>query len=1143
MLAKENKSRSKNSQSQERVEGNMTLSDKGHLLSQGFEYIHNSCGNDPPNEDLKREFSQLYDELRNIQIESRLLILEQRKINIINRMNAIRPFLNDVNTTYSGDKSEGKLEIAISNNLITSELDLPKVEISLDVITSRLYNNKFKDVNDEEVLSQDDVTAINLLTTSKRLESGHHVIGLSRKHDKKQLPNNKALALRRLQHLKKKLVRYPELNLKYKNVIDNYSFSGYVPKERKYHTYLPKWYLPPHAVVSAKKTGKVRAAQHKGVSSNNFLSSGPNVVFDLVDVIMRFRENHLAIVADIKEMFLQVRVHKVDIGALRFLWWQDGFVRTKWVSNDPSLLVDVCKSSPISQSIDLNPDATSQQTLGLHWNCSLDTFQIASFNRITSPTKRSVLSMLSSVFDPLGFAAPFIFPGKLLLQDMFRKKMGWDDQLSDDSLDVFDQWCRKLDFLNKLHIPRCIKPQIDVNRFELHVFSHASELGYGAVAYLFSETAQHDTQCNLIFSKSKVAPLKSISIPRLELTAAVLASRIATKIKRECRLPIKSTIFWTDSMIVLYYINNSTTRYRTFVANRLTEIRGASDPNQWRYIPSQQNPADALSRVVKCDTQFWEVWISGPKFLIGPKELWPTQPHDLNVDGSLIENKKSKVIILTTVTSPLHKLITYYSSWTKLIRAIAWITRFKTYIRTMFSRKSDCSLSVGSLKFDDIVNAERDLIKLVQSESFNKEICCLNKNNSSIPRSSRLYKLNPTLVDGILRVGSRRSNGLSTLITAPIIFPNDHPVTTILINYYHHLEGHSGTIHTLNSIRNKYWILKGQKTIRNTLSKCILCRRLSGKPCSQLMAPLPDSRSLQADTPFSEVGIDYFGPFFVKHGRSLEKRYGCLFTCLKVRAVHLEITHSLTTESFLMAFTRFIGRRGIPKTVYSDNGTNLVGAESILKNCIKGWSKDRIKDQMHNRGIEWIFNPPDCSHRGGIWERMIRSTRRILRVLTFKQTLTDETLMTFIVEAERIINSRPLCPLSDDARDPIALTPAMILLLRDNSVDICEYHSNVNLRCWRHACNISRAFWKRWVKEYLSTLHLRQKWLKPKRNLKTGDLVLLLSDGLTYKEWPLGLVVDTKMDDDGFVREATIKTSKGLFRKDIRKLCLLESSD
>ena len=309
------------------------------------------------------------------------------------------------------------------------------------------------------------------------------------------------------------------------------------------------------------------------------------------------------------------------------------------------------------------------------------------------------------------------------------------------------------------------------------------------------------------------------------------------------------------------------------------------------------------------------------------------------------------------------------------------------------------------------------------------------------------------------------------------------------------------------------------------------------------MAPLPTSRTVFDETPFSAVGIDYFGPLPVKHGRKVEKRYGCIFTCLKVRAVHIEITHTLSTESFLMALTRFISRRGLPKTVYSDNGTNLVGAESVLKDCIRGWSVDRINNQMLSLGIDWIFNPPDCSHRGGIWDRMIRSTKRILRIVTQGQLLNDEALLTFMNETERILNNRPICPISDDIRDPTALTPAMILLLKNDNIELSDHHSNTHMRIWRQACSVSKAFWKRWVREYLSTLHLRQKWSEPKRNLKPGDVVLLLSEGFNNREWPLGLITDVKESDDGLVREATVRTARGLFRRDVRKLCLLEGVD
>ena len=275
--------------------------------------------------------------------------------------------------------------------------------------------------------------------------------------------------------------------------------------------------------------------------------------------------------------------------------------------------------------------------------------------------------------------------------------------------------------------------------------------------------------------------------------------------------------------------------------------------------------------------------------------------------------------------------------------------------------------------------------------------------------------------------------------------PHDHPATKSLIEYYHSIEGHMGTNQTLSALRSKFWIIKGQRTVRNVIERCLRCKKLTAKACEQRMAPLPIERLAVNDRPFSSVGVDYFGPFHVKRGRVLEKRYGCLFTCLKIRAVHLEISHSLSTESFLMAFSRFCSRRGIPKKVFSDNGSNFVGAEAEIRTYINGWSTKRINDKMLEYNIEWFFNPPECSHRGGLWERMIRSTRRIFRAISNDVVMDDETLHTFMIETERIMNNRPLCALSDSHHDLDVLTPNKILLLESNDVHVILNRIIINI--------------------------------------------------------------------------------------------------
>ena len=215
----------------------------------------------------------------------------------------------------------------------------------------------------------------------------------------------------------------------------------------------------------------------------------------------------------------------------------------------------------------------------------------------------------------------------------------------------------------------------------------------------------------------------------------------------------------------------------------------------------------------------------------------------------------------------------------------------------------------------------------------------------------------------------------------------------------------------------------------------------------QMMGNLPKERVDASKPPFTFVGIDYFGPMNVKYKRGTMKRYGCIFTCLTTRAVHIEVAHSLDSDSFLMALHRFMARRGKPQKLFSDNGTNFVAAERELAEEIRAVNSQKLRKELVLEAIEWSFNPPHAPHMGGAWERLIRSVKDILRHLVGDRLLTDEELTSFMCEAERIMNDRPLTRMGSDAHDPTHLTPNHLLLLRENCASNTE--SNHVRRRWQ----------------------------------------------------------------------------------------------
>ena len=1101
------------------------------------------------------------------------------------------------------------------------------------LMIENLYDKGFDDLHEIGANpSEEDRQAIIAVEQSIEHNEGRFCVSLTWRTTPDALPNNHELVMRRLECLKRRFLRDPELFVKYKEILDDHLRKGYidkVPPQQLDNRYKPRWYLPHHPVINPKKPGKLRvvfdcAATFEGKSLNNHLLSGPNTVANLVGVLLRFRMGQVAVAADVQEMFLQVKVPERDSGALRFLWWPDGkldaqpaeyrilvhpfgatsspfcanfalkravetfanvqetrvsnaiddnfyvddclaafddteqakrfslslrqalslggFRLCKWVSNKYDAIKDIPETERTSLSLHIRINREVQErTLGMNWVVKDDVF-VFPFESSTKPfTKRGLLSYVSSLYDPLGLVTPMLLTGRLLLQLLHRKGLSWDEWVGEEEQKSWESWIADVKELRSFKIPRYVgdsKPQ-STDSMELHIFCDASESAYGAAAYLRRKSNETYT-FNLIMAKFRIAPLKTVTIPRLELAAAVVAVKLGSIVTRELRLDGVPTLYWTDSMIVVYYLHNVTARYSTYVANRLTVIREHSETRQWNHVKGTHNPADHGTRGLKANDSRWDSWFHGPLFLRKTYEIEPPQLFTEALEDGIELKRTAAVNQLRTVE--LNKILSHYSDWGKLLRAVSWLRRFSRFIHLMFGKNTTLSMTLGRLTADEIGVSVNTVLKIVQTEAFPIEYQTLNQTGGCVGRNSPLRKLNPIMVDGILRVGGRLQYvHLPLEAKHPAILPPRHNVTAMLIRHYHMKEGHMGPQHVLTVLREKFWIVKGGAAVKRVINTCVHCRRQSGRFGNQIMAPIPISRVDVSSPPFTSVGVDYFGPFYVKRGRSLEKRYGCIFTCMTMRAVHLEVVHSYSTASFVMALDRFMARRGKPKDIYSDNGSNFIGTMGELKACLKSWSQGVIHDHLMRDGVQWHFNPPRASHRGGVWERLIKIVKRILTSIMRSTPMTDEVLVTALVEAERIMNNRPLVPIQNDSQAGGVLTPKMLLLIGshkqdDSQMEWCDRYN----RRWKEVQQISLCFWKRWTKEYLPLLQTRSKWYIKQRDFQKGDVVILVKDNRLKNEWPLGLVVETKLSEDGHVREVEVKTSKGVVRRDIRGICLLE---
>ncbi|KAG7496410.1 hypothetical protein JOB18_018512 [Solea senegalensis] len=291
----------------------------------------------------------------------------------------------------------------------------------------------------------------------------------------------------------------------------------------------------------------------------------------------------------------------------------------KFVSNNREVLESVPDSERASGVHDVNfsqEDLPIQTVLGVKWNVSNDTFSFSVTLDEKRATRRGILSTVASVFDPLGFLAPFLLLGKKVLQEMCQKGIAWDEPLPRELQPQWENWLKDLENLQKLQIPRCFAPETlgKAQRIELHHFSDASSYGYGQCSYI-RVVSEDKVHCSLVIGKARVAPSKVVTIPRLELTAAVVSSAISSMLREELELKVDQEFFWTDSKVVLGYIANESRRFHVFVANRVQRIRETTDPAQWYHIDTDQNPADHASRGLKVADLINSNWFSGPKFL------------------------------------------------------------------------------------------------------------------------------------------------------------------------------------------------------------------------------------------------------------------------------------------------------------------------------------------------------------------------------------------------------------------------------------------------------------------------------------------------------------------------------------------------
>lgn len=1032
-----------------------------------------------------------------------------------------------------------------------------------------------------------------------------------------QLPNNYYQALVRLRSTEKRLKRLgAEYTQNYVDQMEDMVSRGVARKlslEEVKSYKGPVFYLPHHEVLKPTSTSTpIRivfnsSASYLGISLNDCLAKGPDVLSNMLGILLRFRQHTVAVAGDIRKMYNTILISERDQHCHRFLWRNmeaerdaDVYVlNTVTFGDRPSSIIAIlCLHQAASMKLDYQEtgsrikcdsyvddiltslptdseakkfieeteellscggfrikhwiisgnhegrdlqavnvlDSEEEKVLGLIWVPKGDHFSfkmrvnfskkyknvfvepdiVQSQLRSRFPsvlTRRIVLSQYALVFDPLGILVPFTLQAKLMLRELAEmvdeenNKLGWDSPMPSVMYDKWFQWLFGMFEVEKLLINRCVCPTEYTGRPSLIIFCDASSSAVGCCAYVRWKVRSGKYFNILLAAKGKLAPQKQTTIPRLELNAAVLACRLRTFIVQEMSYDFEYVLHVTDSAIVRAQINNDKLRFSTYVAVRIAEIQSKSKPEEWYWTSSSNNPADLATRCRTIEEISYDsTWQYGPEYMKSSLEHWPIS-NQSNCELPDIVN--TNVHVIDTVEVKMEPVIDVarFSSYHKLLRTTARVL------------KSQAAKSLLSLKNEpngnDIEKAELWWIRQVQA---------------TLPPNwpIRFKRLVPYIgTDGIVKVGGRlQANNWNN--KEFILIPREHPFTKLYVNHIHNID-HAGAESTLTRVQSKFWIPGVRRYVKSVRFKCVVCKKIDKRTKGQCMGPLPSERLAPAP-PFYNCSCDIFGPFHVKDTikkRITGKVYGVVFNCLITRAVYIDLAEGYDTESFLNTLRRFVAIHGFPKTMFSDSGSQLVCANKNLVDMVNRWNVNQITAFGSCEGMTWCFNKSaDAPWENGCAESLIRLIKRALVLSVGSRIVTFNILQTAFFEIAALLNSRPIGikPGSGCVYDTY-LCPNDLLLGRSgrNVPPGVWDESQSYKKSFEFLQSVTNEFWRRWNRDFLPTLLIRQKWHHDVRNVRVGDIVIVQDSNVIKGEWKLAIVEDASPGTDGKVRDVTLR--------------------